>query len=211
MTRGQGRCTWRSCSVGREGAGCCKRAGQDYARVDPGRRVLMTAVPAVLAAGAGRALISIDLAGAWAPHLTQSAAAASMWALAGAVVISRTVPRGPRKRRASLTRGPITADLIDLGQPLPVDVYDNRDRLLLRQGAVVSSPAQLERLLGEGLYGDAAQVTALIARRAPAVQPKAALPSYALTRIRVTAVLADVKHALQSLLADPPALDAPRW
>ncbi len=105
----------------------------------------------------------------------------------------------------SSTKQPITADLIDLGQPLPVDVYDSRDRLLLRRGAVVSSPAQLERLLQDGLYGDAAQVAALIERRAPTARPQAALPSYAATRIRVTAVVADIKRALQSLLADPPA------
>jgi HD-GYP domain-containing protein (c-di-GMP phosphodiesterase class II) len=105
----------------------------------------------------------------------------------------------------SSTKQPITADLIDLGQPLPVDVYDSRDRLLLRRGAVVSSPAQFERLLQDGLYGDAAQVAALLERRAPMALPKAALPSYAASRIRVTAVLADVKRALQTLLATPPA------
>lgn len=125
--------------------------------------------------------------------------------VAAAETRSRTVRRPKELLMPSSTKQPITADLIDLGQPLPVDVYDSRDRLLLRQGAVVSSSAQLERLLQDGLYGDAAQVAALIERRMPAARPQATLPSYAATRIRVTAVLADVKRALQSLLADPPA------
>jgi hypothetical protein len=39
----------------------------------------------------------------------------------------------------SNARRPITADLIDLNQPLPVDVYDSRGRLLLRKGALVAT------------------------------------------------------------------------
>jgi HD-GYP domain-containing protein (c-di-GMP phosphodiesterase class II) len=111
----------------------------------------------------------------------------------------------------SNARRPITADLIDLNQPLPVDVYDSRDRLLLRKGALVATQTQLTRLLEEGMYGDAAEVEALIKRRQPAVPARCALPSYAGTPVRVPALLADVKRALLGLLADPaPAAFAER-
>ncbi|MFP4607844.1 MAG: HD-GYP domain-containing protein, partial [Thiohalospira sp.] len=39
-----------------------------------------------------------------------------------------------------------------VGEPLPWDVFDPNDNLLLKEGSVVSSERQLQRLLEEGLY-----------------------------------------------------------
>jgi HD-GYP domain-containing protein (c-di-GMP phosphodiesterase class II) len=41
---------------------------------------------------------------------------------------------------------------VRVGEPLPWDVFDHSDNLLLSEGTVVSTDKQLERLLAEGLY-----------------------------------------------------------
>lgn len=49
----------------------------------------------------------------------------------------------------------IRAEQLRIGAPLPVDIYDGNNRLLLRRGHVLTSEHQLERLIEEGLFTDA--------------------------------------------------------
>ncbi|MBV8210809.1 MAG: HD domain-containing protein [Burkholderiaceae bacterium] len=46
----------------------------------------------------------------------------------------------------------IRGDLLQVGAPVPVDVYDPSGRLLLRRGHVIESEQQYERLLQTGLF-----------------------------------------------------------
>lgn len=109
-----------------------------------------------------------------------------------------TDPSAPPRRQ-------ITADLIDLGAPLPVDLYDSRHRLLLRRGVVISTRAQLDRLMEEGLYGDAAEVEALAERRHGAAPPhRHRQTPYAGIKLSVCELLGDVRQTLWKLLAAPP-------
>lgn len=48
----------------------------------------------------------------------------------------------------------IRADQLQVGAPLPVDVYDARNRLLLRRGNIIATDSQLERLIAHGLFSD---------------------------------------------------------
>lgn len=45
---------------------------------------------------------------------------------------------------------------LKIGQPLPGDAYDQRGKLLLRQGQVITSAAQIEKLAHRTLFADAA-------------------------------------------------------
>jgi hypothetical protein len=54
----------------------------------------------------------------------------------------------------SVVRHRIRADQLQVLAPLPVDVYDAGNRLLLRRGNVIATEAQLERLIAEGLFSD---------------------------------------------------------
>ena len=49
---------------------------------------------------------------------------------------------------------------IRVGRPLPWDVYDSSDHLLLSCGYVIDKEAQLEALLERGMYVDAADLEA---------------------------------------------------
>ncbi len=46
---------------------------------------------------------------------------------------------------------------LQLNEPLPWDVYDRHNQLLLRKGYVIQRTEQIERLLEEGIYVDASQ------------------------------------------------------
>jgi len=48
----------------------------------------------------------------------------------------------------------IRADQLQVRAPLPVDIYDASNRLLLRRGNVIATEAQLARLVGEGMFSD---------------------------------------------------------
>jgi len=49
-------------------------------------------------------------------------------------------------------RARIRSDLLQVGAPVPVDVYDRSGRLLLRRGHAIESEQQFERLLQTGLF-----------------------------------------------------------
>jgi HD-GYP domain-containing protein (c-di-GMP phosphodiesterase class II) len=59
---------------------------------------------------------------------------------------------------------------IVLGEPIPWDVHDSNNRLLLRRGHVVTSEQQIEKLLERGMFIDA-KVTA-IGRKADVAPPR---------------------------------------
>ena len=52
------------------------------------------------------------------------------------------------------TRHRIRAEQLQVGGPLPVDVYDADNRLLLRRGNVIATESQLERLIEYGMFSD---------------------------------------------------------
>jgi HD-GYP domain-containing protein (c-di-GMP phosphodiesterase class II) len=53
---------------------------------------------------------------------------------------------------------------IRVGKPLPWDVYDGAEQLLLSRGYVIESESQLESLIERGIYVDAAELEASIER-----------------------------------------------
>lgn len=50
----------------------------------------------------------------------------------------------------------LRADQLQVGTPLPVDVYDAENRLLLRRGNVIATQSQLERLIESGMFSSQA-------------------------------------------------------
>lgn len=51
-------------------------------------------------------------------------------------------------------RLPVEAEQLELGQPLPWDVYDIHDHLLLRKGYVITRESQLQVLAARGIFVD---------------------------------------------------------
>src|SRR5262245_54110068 len=62
--------------------------------------------------------------------------------------------QGSGKSSVTVRRHRIRADQLQIQAPLPVDVYDADNRLLLRRGNIIATDAQLERLIAEGLFSD---------------------------------------------------------
>lgn len=112
----------------------------------------------------------------------------------------------------------IHADQLHVGAPLPVDVFDGGNRLLLRRGNIIATEHQLERLIAEGLYSDqplpkrahagresAAPEAASSAEEnlvdGPIVRP-AAKPK---VRVSVYAEVVAAAHTLEALFCAPEA------
>lgn len=68
------------------------------------------------------------------------------------------------------------ADIV-LGEPLPWDVYDEGNRLLLRRGHIVQNLSQVEALINRGLFVDAGQVEAAARAKREAQEKKPEVPS----------------------------------
>jgi HD-GYP domain-containing protein (c-di-GMP phosphodiesterase class II) len=110
---------------------------------------------------------------------------------------------------AELTMEKIRADLLEVGAPVPFDIYNSAGRLLLRRGHAVESEAQLERLLQSGLY-DPSTAEAHAARSAQAgrvVHEYSRLPSQtARSRVSIFQRLTEAAYSLDALRAlAPPA------
>ena len=110
---------------------------------------------------------------------------------------------------AELSMERIRADLLQVGAPIPFDVYNSEGRLLLRRGHMVESEVQLERLLQTGRY-DPDSAEAHAARSAQAgrvVQEFSRLPSQsARNRVSIFERLTEAAHALDALRSlTPPA------
>lgn len=111
----------------------------------------------------------------------------------------------------SSDRHRLAPGVLQLGAPVPMDVYDAGNRLLLRRGVVVSTQVQLDRLMEDGLYADSDEVEAFLARRraarahAAGPPPPGYVPAVAGDKVSACARLADAKRALLALLSAPPA------
>jgi HD-GYP domain-containing protein (c-di-GMP phosphodiesterase class II) len=129
----------------------------------------------------------------------------------------RRLPRKPILR-AGLEAGPrrtlklarIRVDLLQVGTPVPFDVYNSAGRLLLRRGHVVESEQQLERLVRSGLYDPAASDTPSArsaSRPARVVAEFGRLPSQlARDRVSIFERLTEAGHALEDARwLEPPA------
>lgn len=103
----------------------------------------------------------------------------------------------------------IRPDLLQVGAPVPFDVYDSTGRLLLRRGHSIDNDAQLERLTRSG-FCDAEEARAHRARSAQSgrvVAEFSRLPSQlARHRISIFEQLNETAHALEGLRTlTPPA------
>ena len=74
----------------------------------------------------------------------------------------------------------IRAGDLKLGEPLRYSIYDQRGTLLLRQGVVVNIPAQIERLLAEGVFADEEEMARASpgSTRAPEPPPVLKIPAF---------------------------------
>jgi HD-GYP domain-containing protein (c-di-GMP phosphodiesterase class II) len=99
----------------------------------------------------------------------------------------------------------IRADLLQVGTPIPFDVFDSTGRLLLRRGHVVESQQQLERLVKSGRYDpdSADAATHRAAGGAPRVVHEfSRLPSQiARNRVSIFDRLTDAAHALEDAIS----------
>jgi len=107
----------------------------------------------------------------------------------------------------------VRADLLQVGTPVPFDVYNSAGRLLLRRGHTVESESQLERLLQSGLYDpEKADVSARAAESGRVVQEFGRLPSQlARNRVSIFDRMTDAAHALDDIRSVPapaPGFDA---
>jgi len=104
----------------------------------------------------------------------------------------------------------IRADLLQVGTPVPFDIYTSAGRLLLRRGHPVETELQLERLLQVGLYDpDYAQAHAAraIGRSDRVVAEFSRLPSQQVrNRVSIFETLVSAAQALDDLRSlEPPA------
>ena len=104
----------------------------------------------------------------------------------------------------------IRADLLQVGTPVPFDIYTSAGRLLLRRGHPVETELQLERLLQVGLYDpDYAQAHAAraIGRSDRVVAEFSRLPSQQVrNRVSILETLVSAAQALDDLRSlEPPA------
>jgi len=108
-----------------------------------------------------------------------------------------------------LARARLRADLLELGAPVPFDIYNAGGRLLLSRGHLIESELQLERLIAIGLYDPAsadAQRLSAARRSGPVVGEFDRLPSSLLrNKVSIFERLSEVALRLDGLLC----LDAP--
>ncbi|MFT3736773.1 MAG: HD domain-containing phosphohydrolase [Rhodocyclaceae bacterium] len=62
-------------------------------------------------------------------------------------------------------RLPVEADQLELGKPLPWDVYDTHNHLLLRKGYVITRESQLQVLAARGIFVDSSSLRGSSTRR----------------------------------------------
>jgi HD-GYP domain-containing protein (c-di-GMP phosphodiesterase class II) len=107
-----------------------------------------------------------------------------------------------------LKLAPIRAGLLEVGMPIPFDVYNSTGRLLLRRGHVLESDQQLDRLLQAGRYDPDGVKEASPRTRAQSgrvVQEFSRLPSQlARNRVSIFDRLTDVAHALEDSVSMAP-------
>lgn len=102
----------------------------------------------------------------------------------------------------------LVAANIVLGEPLPFSIFDDKGRLLLRQGVVITMPDQVDRLIARGaLYDeieDAAAPTAPVQHRI-VPPPEEKQPAFE----RVGSLLLNFKHIVTTAIKSPEQIDVP--
>lgn len=99
----------------------------------------------------------------------------------------------------------VAADIV-LGEPLPFSIFDEKGRLLLRQGVVVTMPDQVDRLIARGaLYDDEAviDIPSPLPKRTPPPPP----PEEQSVFERVGGLLLNFKHVVTTALKTPEQID----
>ena len=107
----------------------------------------------------------------------------------------------------------LRAEQLQVGAPLPADVYDAENRLLLRRGNVIATASQLQRLIDSGLYSTEALPMRAEAQKAkanerddPFVNGPLMRPSVSAAkprRLSVYSELTQIAHTLEALLKAP--------
>jgi len=101
----------------------------------------------------------------------------------------------------------IRADLLQVGAPVPFDVYNSAGRLLLRRGHTVESELQLERLVQAGRYDPDTAKTPRRARGGSdrVVHESGPLPSQlARNRVSIFERMTEAAHTLDDVRSLPP-------
>ena len=116
----------------------------------------------------------------------------------------------------------LRADQLQVGAPLPVDIFDAENRLLLRRGNVIATESQLERLIESGLFssqpiparGAQPEKRSKAADRddpfvdGPVVRASAAPILKAARRVSVYSENVQAAHTLEGLLRAPDESEA---
>lgn len=93
-----------------------------------------------------------------------------------------------------------------LGQPLPFSIFDEKGRLLLRQGVVITMPDQVERLIARGAMFDGEIFPAATPAHVPqkvVPVPQEKQPAFE----RVGSLLLNFKHVVTTALKAPEQID----
>lgn len=103
----------------------------------------------------------------------------------------------------------LVAANIVLGEPLAFSIFDDKGRLLLRQGVVITMPDQVDRLLARGALIDEIEDPAVApvahAPQRPAPLPQEKQPVYE----RIGGLLLNFKHVVGTALKSPEQIDLP--
>jgi len=102
---------------------------------------------------------------------------------------------------------------LQVGTPLPFDVFDSENRLLLRRGNRISSESQLERLLREGIFHGRSSKSEAEQRddESPATPLGSAQPASAAPEVSTFQMLDDCAGILDGLLQMRPDSDEGRF
>lgn len=94
---------------------------------------------------------------------------------------------------------------ISLGQAIPFSVYDEKAILLLRQGAVITMPSLMERLVARGPLFNASGTEVRFTQEAPSLAPSpAAAPSVKLPPFEhINELTLNLKHVIGTALRSP--------
>lgn len=108
---------------------------------------------------------------------------------------------------AGAMRRLVAADVV-LGKPLHFSIFDDKGRLLLRQGVVVTMPDQVDRLIARGAMCEEIDFQVAVqtpVKPAPVVSPQEKQAAFE----RVGGLLLNFKHIVTTALKTPEQIDVP--